>query len=859
MGAKKLKPRNVQLKSTDEKGQKNLKVVNKTALPAFSLDNEPSSDVSDSEAKRRLLCYRKINDLYQDDQEGLYNHMQGILNITCSGVNAEAGSLWIFEEDKNLLTCRVAIGTTKLEGTSVTISKGIVGWVYEKKTSAIVYDTTADERFSDKADRQAGFASKSVIASPLVYKSECIGVIEVVNKKSAEGKFTDADRYFLDDLCTPAAMYIKTTRLLSHQQSLLGRMKTISELHESFSSTMDLNKLLQMVLAKAIGLLKAEVGSVWIIDESGEGVECQIAEGPTKDKVIGLKLKKGAGIVGWVVENGSPIIVEDCSKDPRFSQAVDKKINFVTRTMICVPLSVKGECIGSIQIINKRGSNSLFDQDDVDLSMMFASSSAMYIKNATLFAAEKKAKELSALIEISSEITSTLDLDAVLMSIVNLSSHVIPYDDSCISFEKRGGRGKFEIRAQSGVERIDPDDEKIKELEKLHNEMSQTEDYSIYISDPSAKYDDQKGAPAIITYMEKYDLKSFWGQTLHDDQGVVGVLSMESAATNLISAAKKELLPLLTGQSTVALRNAELYDTIPSGNLVKNLHSKVIDTFLNIHEVSKPKLFGWTFGIAALVWAMIALKIPYNINTNIEILPIVDTYYAQSAGKVQQIMVKEGQRVKKGDAIALLDTTDLILEQKQKLVQRQKVTSEMLKVRSEGKIADYKIKEKELLSLDLELELIDKKLIKHTLVSQNDGVIVSADLESLIGKPVNFGQEILRVADASQIFVQFQVPEEDIAHVKVAQEIKFKVYGHPTHSFGDQVTILSVSGEGTQISDADPTKYYLARARIDKTLGENNILRIGMSGRGKIFTPAQSLGYVVLGRLFKFLAMEVFF
>ena len=48
-----------------------------------------------------------------------------------------------------------------------------------------------------------------------------------------------------------------------------------------------------MVLKKAIGLLQAEVGSIWLVEDSGEGIECSYAEGATKDKVQGLKLKFG--------------------------------------------------------------------------------------------------------------------------------------------------------------------------------------------------------------------------------------------------------------------------------------------------------------------------------------------------------------------------------------------------------------------------------------------------------------------------------------------------------------------------------------------------------------------------------------
>ena len=106
--------------------------------------------------------------------------------------------------------------------------------------------------------------------------------------------------------------------------------------------------------------------------------------------------------------------------------------------MVCSPFVVKGECIGAIQILNKQG-NRFFQAEDFDLLNLFGSTAAMYLKNARLFNSEKKAKDLGALIDIGKQITSTLDLDAVLVSVVNLSSKVIPFDESQISVKKLGG------------------------------------------------------------------------------------------------------------------------------------------------------------------------------------------------------------------------------------------------------------------------------------------------------------------------------------------------------------------------------------------------------------------------------------
>ncbi len=854
---KRFQPKKVEIKSKEEKNRPRNAKLAVVKAPTVSLDIDDEGD-QDS-FKRKLLCYRKMNELYMDEKLNLYNSMKGILEIACMAVNAEGGSLWIYEEETHHNTCKVAIGAPGLEGVSIPASKGIVGWAYEKKVSTLVADTSTDERFSDKADKEANFKTQSIIAAPLLYNAECIGVIEVVNKKGGDGHFTDSDRYFLDDICTPAAMHIKTNRMLTHQTALLNRMKTFSDLHESFSSTMDLNKLLLMVLGRAISLLGAEVGSIWLVDDSGEGVECHVAEGPTKDKVIGLKLKNGVGIVGWVVENQKPIMVEDCSKDPRFSTAVDKKIDFVTKTMLCVPLTVKGECLGSIQIINKKGSNSFFKVDDQDLLCLFASSSAMYIKNARLFTAEKRANELSALIEISQEITSTLDLDGVLMSIVNLSSKVIPYDDAFISFEMRGKKEQFEIRAQSGVEKVEEEDEQVQDVEKLHNMMISKQLDVIEITNKEEQAEDLKKLPGLEKYMEEYELKSFWIQSLSDDQGAVGILSMESNQVNMINDQKRELLPLLVSQSTVALRNAELYNTIPTGDMLKNVQQNFMHNLMNIKEIPLTSWLKWSAITAAVACALIFIKVPYNVDTDVEILSVANTYYSSSQGKVEKILVKEGQQVAKGTLLAKLDVSDLELQLKQKEFQKQKVTSEMLKLRGERKIADYKIKEREMLSLQTEIQQTKEKIDRANVYAEEAGVVMSGSLDDLIGMPVNFGQELFKIGSKERLYVQYKIPEQDILSIKTEQDIKFKVYSHPTESFSEGMKLESVSGEGVQLTETDEARFYLARALVNAKNGNNHLLRSGMTGRGKIYADNKPLYYFLFSKAYAYLVMEVLF
>ena len=834
----------------EKKNEKKLQLKNASVLDIKALTNYSASENEDI-LNKKLQCYHKINELFQSNSLSMFNLIKGVLEITCVGISAEGGSLWILEDDK--IVCKIASGpgAEKIMGISLNVGEGICGWVAENKKSQIVYDTKQDLRFNTKND-----PTKTLIATPLLYSNEVIGVVEVVNKVNPQERFNDDDKRFIEDLATTIASHIKSTRLIKEQDRLISQMKNFSDLHEAFSTTIDLDKLLIMVLKRAINLLNAEVGSIWLTEDSGEGIQCSYAFGPTKDKVEGLKLKRGVGIIGKVCDQKSGLIIEDCENSEYFSNLVDSKTNFKTRSMVCSPFVVKGEFIGAIQILNKKG-DLLFKEEDLNLLNLFGSSASMYIKNAKLFASEKKAQDLSALIDIGKHITSTLDLDAVLVSIVNLSSKILPFDESQISVTKLGSSEKMSLRAISGQQDVDFGELKNKALEEIHNTIINKDLNQVYVS--SLESFNSDSLPNILKkYMEDNQLESFWATILKDDQGIVGVYSFESETKDLVSEDFNEILDILTTQSTVALRNVDLYNTIPSSQYLKNISDNLMSKIKHFREL--PKKFWIQSGIALtlLILILTFLPVPYNVAANIEILPKQRTFFSQVQATVKKVYVKEGDSVKKGDLLVELDTNETEIKLLDKLSKLQKAKAEMFKMLEERNIADYKIKESEYISLDSEIELLRQKIELSQVYASQDGVIISENIEELTGRPVNFGEELIKLADLENVVVKFEVPENRVQFVKPNQEVKFKVYGQPNDTFSKGITLMSVAGEGRPLIETDPSKYYMAKAVVNIKDFDKK-LRPGMTGRGKIKAEWRPVGSLIFGGIYNFIVMEFLF
>jgi diguanylate cyclase (GGDEF)-like protein len=94
--------------------------------------------------------------------------------------------------------------------------------------------------------------------------------------------------------------------------------------------------------------------SLLLMEKDTGRLKFEIVMGTDTNKLEGVYMEKGEGIVGWVCLNGKPLLVEDAQNDPRFSPRADQIINFNTRSVVCAPLlNGNNRVMGAIELINK--------------------------------------------------------------------------------------------------------------------------------------------------------------------------------------------------------------------------------------------------------------------------------------------------------------------------------------------------------------------------------------------------------------------------------------------------------------------------------------------------------------------------
>jgi Nif-specific regulatory protein len=147
------------------------------------------------------------------------------------------------------------------------------------------------------------------------------------------------------------------------------------------SSVQDLDKLLQLIIASATGVVQAEAASLLLLDPKTNSLYFKVATGAKGEAVKDFKVKVGQGIAGHVAQTGMPLLIADAGKDNRWMREISDSIDYETRSMACVPLTIADKTIGVVQVINKRD-DTQFSQADMDVLEEFSSLAALAIASA---------------------------------------------------------------------------------------------------------------------------------------------------------------------------------------------------------------------------------------------------------------------------------------------------------------------------------------------------------------------------------------------------------------------------------------------------------------------------------------------
>ncbi|MBI1880405.1 MAG: GAF domain-containing sensor histidine kinase, partial [Chloroflexi bacterium] len=186
----------------------------------------------------------------------------------------------------------------------------------------------------------------------------------------------------------------------------IGYLERIVKVSQILNSTLSLEPLLQIIIQAATELTNTEACSIMLIDKRTGELRFAEATGGATEALKKVSVPLDNSIGGWVVRKDRPLLIRDARNDPRWHRGVDETVDFETRSILGVPLKVRDQVIGVLEVVNKKSEDG-FNQDDIQIASTLSAQAAIAIENARLLDELQQAyRELSQLDQIKGDFVS---------------------------------------------------------------------------------------------------------------------------------------------------------------------------------------------------------------------------------------------------------------------------------------------------------------------------------------------------------------------------------------------------------------------------------------------------------------------
>ena len=668
---------------------------------------------------------------------------------------------------------------------------------------------------------------------PLAANGSLVAAIEILSFETIPDRALLAD---LEAMSEIAAQALASSQAYEAERnnslSSITRVTQFYDIEKVFSSTLEMDELLPIIGNKTREMLECAGVNLWLVQ--GDGSLLLMHQAGIDSTVQQSALQRGGeGIAGDVSDSGEPVLIETAD-DERLSRRNTNLEHGRVESLIAAALIDKGSLVGVVEAVNRLDGKP-FDDDDLFVLTSLNETASIALYNASLLLAERKVEVLEMLVTVSREITSTLDLERVLQTIVNAPQALIPYERAAIGLQQGG---KYKLAAVTGVTQLDaslPDLAPLNDI--LRWALLSQEVVHVRQQDGEIDSEREETRAKFHAYFEKSGMRAFYAVPLQDDTGRVGVLGLESRDPDFLSPAYLEILQVLAAQATVALRNAQMYKEVPFISVLEPVLVRK-RKFMAMEKRRRTLLIA--SAIALLVF-LAAVPLPLRVDGDAVVSPLHSAQIQPEVeGVVRNVYVREGEHVTAGQVIADLADWDFRGQLAQAQAKYQTALLDMNRALSAGDGTEAGTLRVQVEYWKSEVARDQQLLDKTQLRSPINGVVATPHMENMVGRRLQYGDSLAEVLDTSRAIVDVAVDDTDTALLQTGSPAVIKLNSFPTKVFRGNVTI--VSPKGALVRDS---RVFYARVAISNPTGE---IRAGMEGRGKVRVGWYPSGYVLFRR-----------
>ena len=744
--------------------------------------------------------------------------------------------------EKTLWVPRATVGDAKLHNEEIPAESGLLGMLFSE--SAAINRMATEVKREDYPHIDIRKSLQSLTYLPLIHNENLIGALEIL---AFEEEISAEAVEALLPAAEVAAAAIAAAQAYEEERhgtmTSITRLTQLYDLEKVFSSTLEMDELLPLIGTKISEILECQAVNIWLLlpDESVELMH-QAGEDVTSFK--GQKLKVNEGVAGTISDNGEPICISDAN-DERLVQRNKDAGDAGVFSLVAAAILDKSALVGVVEAVNKLDGTP-FDEDELFTLSNLAETAATALHNASLLLAERKVEVLETLNKVSHEITSTLNLERMLQTIVNAPQAVIPYERAAIVLE-HGGR--FKLSAVTGLTQVQADHPDIAPLNGILQWAALSEEV-IHVRQHGEEIDAEREETKakFRKYFADSGMRGFYARPLNDDTGRVGLLAMESSDPDFLGPAHLEIVEVLAGQATVALRNAQMYKEVPFISVLEPVLVRK-RKFMALQKRKRTAILT-ACGLGLLF--LVACPLPLRVDGDAVVAPGKRALVQPEVeGVIGKVFVHEGEHVQRGQVLAEMEGWSFRSALAAAQAKYETAMLEMNKALALNDGTEAGVRRVQADYWKAEVERA-KQLVERTqLRSPIDGVVATPHVEEFAGRKLEPGDSFAEVVDTSQAVVDVAVDDADAGLLKAGQNAVVKLNSYPTRTFHGQVAV--VSPKGTMSREG---AVFFARVAVPN---EQGVIRAGMEGRGKVRVGWSPSGYVFFRRPFLWLYAKIWY
>src|ERR1700728_553291 len=735
------------------------------------------------------------------------------------------------DDDGQFWSAKSKVGDGAEPDRRVAAGAGTLGSLLQSP-QAVIFEghTLAREQYAHLNVRRT---LRCLACLPLLSNAAVVGAIEILGFESVLDSAVVDD---LEPLCEIAGHALVASQLYESERhnslTSITRVTQFYDIEKVFSSTLEMDELLPIIGSKTREMLECVGVNIWLVQ--GDGwilLMHQAGTDPTTSQ--GMTQGAGEGIAGDVSENGEAILVES-SKDERLIRRNGELEDGRVESIIAAPLIDKGCLVGVVEAVT-RVDGKPFDDDDLFVLTSLNETASIALYNASLLLAERKVEVLEMLVTVSREITSTLNLERVLQTIVNAPQALIPYERAAIGLQQ-GGR--YRLAAVSGVTQLDSSSPDIVPLNDILRWAMLSEDV-VHVRQHGDEVDStrEETVAKFKSYFASSGMRAFYAIPLRDDTGRVGIMGMESRDPDFLLPAHLEVLQVIAGQATVALRNAQMYKEVPFISVLEPFLERK-RKFMAIETKRRTLMIA---SAAALLIFLAAVPLPLRLDGDAVVAPLrTAQVQPEVEGVVRRVNVREGDHITQGQVLAELADWDYQTQLAQAQAKYQTARLQMNHALHVGDGTEAGVQRVQADFWKSEVTRDQDLLDKTQLRSPIDGVVATPHVENMLGRRLQYGDTFAEIVDTSRTIVDVAIDESDAPLMRTGEQAAIKLNSFPTQVFRGNVML--VSPKGALLGDE---RFFFARVAISNQTRE---IRAGMEGRVKVRFGWYPSGYVLFRR-----------